>query len=367
MNSKFKISDIDWLMIITLTCILTIGNIYLYSASIKSFHNQIKWIMIGTVVMLSIIKVGYGKFLIIAYPIYLGVVSLLVAVLFLRPHRGAHSWIDLPGFSIQPSELAKVAIILALSRCLMNKRDQFTLKGLVLPIVITMFPVALILKQPDLGTAMVIIPVMLVILFVSGARKTHLLSNILIGLVSAIPMWMFILKQYQKNRILAFISPDKFAAREAYQLIMSIITIGSGGIFGAGWRNGVSNKLGLLPDRHTDFIFVVIAEEGGFIVAGVLLLLFLLFVICGLNTAASTKEPGGRIIATGATALIGIQVIINIGVVEAILPTTGITLPLISYGGSSMLSTFILIGLILSVGNTKTTVFHKETFLGKND
>lgn len=365
-NMKLRISNIDWLMVMCLGGILFIGNIYLMSASEESFYAQLRWVAIGVFLMFTVLHIGYYKLIEYAYPIYTAVLSLLMLVLFMRPHRGAHSWIDLPGFSIQPSELAKVAVILVLSRYLMYKDNQFTIKGILFPIILTLLPVGLILKQPDLGTAMTILPVLFIILFASGARKTHIFANLMLGAASFVPMWMFILKQYQKNRILAFLSPEKYEAREAYQLIMSLIAIGSGAISGAGWREGTSNRLGLLPDRHTDFIFVVVAEEGGFIMAGILILLFLIFIICGLNAASSTREPAGRMLATGATSLIGIQAAINIGVVEAILPTTGITLPLVSYGGSSMLSSFIMIGLILSVGAQRPTILHKETFVGKS-
>ncbi|MHC4870251.1 MAG: rod shape-determining protein RodA [Planctomycetota bacterium] len=367
MAKTFRISNIDWLMIITLIGILAIGNTYLYSASVQSFYTQIKWIILGFLVLITVLQVGYDRMIEYAYSIYFSVILLLIIVLFMRPHRGAQSWIDLPGFSVQPSELAKVAIILALAKYLRNKSNQFTIKGMVIPVIITIIPVALILKQPDLGTAMTILPVLIILLFASGARKSHLFTSLLLGTASLIPMWIFILKQYQKNRILAFLSPEKYEAKEAYQLIMSLIAIGSGGISGAGWREGTSNNLGLLPDRHTDFIFVVVAEEGGFLIAGILLVLFLVFSICGLNAAVSTRDPGGRIVATGATAIISIQAAINIGVVEALLPTTGITLPLVSYGGSSMIASFILIGLILSAGSQNPTVLHRESFLGKDN
>jgi rod shape determining protein RodA len=365
MLSRISVKNIDWVFILATAGILCLGSTYLCSASEQYFAKQVQWIGIGVIAMCSVIVIGYDRLLRLAYPIYAAALALLIVVLFMRPHRGAHSWIDLPGFSIQPSEFAKIAIVLALSKYMMFKENQWTLTGIIPPMIMAMIPVALILKQPDLGTAMTIIPMLFLVMFVSGARKLHLFSALMMGAASAVPMWMFILKTYQKNRILAFLNPVKYEAREAYQLIMSTIAIGSGGFWGSGWGKGTCNTLGLVPDRHTDFIFVVISEEGGMKFAILMVILFTTMVISGLLSALATREPGGRIAAAAATSIIGSQALINMGVVTAILPTTGITLPLVSYGGSSMIATFVLIGIIISVRMHRPTVLHKETFQGK--
>lgn len=356
---------LDWLLILAALTVIAIGCTYLASASPMRFYTQLRWLLLGLIGLGITISIGYENLVRSAYLIYGGTFMLLLAVLFLPARRGAQSWIDLPGFSIQPSELAKIALILVLARHLKFNDNQSTLRGLLVPVLLTLIPTILILKQPDLGSAILFMPAAAVVFFASGARKTHLFGALVLGISAIIPMWMFILKTYQKNRILAFLNPELFESTEAYQLTMAKIAIGTGGITGAGWGEGMCNSLGLIPDRHTDFIFVVIAEEGGLLMAGTLILAQSILVFCGLMAAASTRDPGGRLVGIGAASMIGIQTAINLGVVTGCLPTTGITLPLVSYGGSSMISTFILIGLMLSVGAHRPMVLHGESFLGR--
>ncbi|MHC4885117.1 MAG: FtsW/RodA/SpoVE family cell cycle protein [Planctomycetota bacterium] len=364
-KSGNSLLGLDWLLILSTLAVIAIGCTYLASASQVRFHAQLRWLFLGLVALGITVSIGYEKLVRYAYPLYGGVLALLLVVLQLPAHRGARSWIDLPGFSIQPSELAKIALVLVLARHLKFSENQSTLRGLIAPVVLTLIPTLLILKQPDLGSAMIFMPAAALIFFASGARKTHLFGALGLGIAAAVPMWFFILKGYQKNRILAFLYPDLYESREAYQLIMSKIAIGTGGWAGSGWGEGMCNSLGLIPDRHTDFIFVVIAEEGGLILAGVLIISLALLVLCGLMAGAGTREPGGRLVGIGAASVIGVQAAINLGVVTGCLPTTGITLPLVSYGGSSMISTFVLIGLMLSVGAHRPVVLHGESFLGR--
>lgn len=362
-----RITHVDWLLVLAVTAIVGLGGTYLASASPTAFAAQLRWFAVGGAALLLTALIGYQRLLQHAYAIYATVLGLLVLVLFMRPHRGAHSWIDLPGFSVQPSELAKIALVLVLARHLMYKENQARLRGLLTPVALTLIPVALILKQPDLGTAMTLMPMLFIVLFASGARPGHLAAAAGCGLAAVVPMWLFLLKAYQKARIYAFLDPIRYEAHEAYQLIMSTIAIGSGSWTGMGWGRGSVNTLGLLPDRHTDFIFVVIAEEGGLMRAGLLILLYAVLIFCGFSAALSTREPGGRLVATGATGLLGAQAALNLGVVEALLPTTGITLPLVSYGGSSMVATLVLVGLILSVGASRPAVLHGESFRGQEE
>jgi rod shape determining protein RodA len=361
---RFRLVNVDWLFLVAALGVVAIGATYLASASPSAFLAQVRWIGVGALMLGFTLAVGYERFLRHAYALYAAVMGLLVVVLFTPAIRGAHSWIVLPGVRLQPSELAKIAVVLALARHLMNRETQTTLRGLLAPVALTLAPMALILKQPDLGTAMTLVPVLFVVLFASGARPAHLLGSLAAGAAAAVPMWLFLMKEYQKRRIYAFLAPERYEAREAYQLVMARIGIGSGGWAGAGWGQGDINSLGLLPDRHTDFLFVVVAEEGGLLRAGLLILLYAVLVLCGLGAAMVTREPGGRLVAVGATTVIGAQALINLGVVETLLPTTGITLPLVSYGGSSMVATCILLGLVLSVGASRPTVLHGETFRG---
>jgi len=359
-----SLARIDWLLLLSAAATAGLGLLYLASAGPGHFSAQCVWATVGLLALLVTVMVGYEPLIRYAGLMYLGVLVLLVVVFFLPAHRHAHSWIRLWGFSVQPSELAKIAVVLMLARHLRYKEDQATLKGLLFPAVLVLLPMALILRQPDLGTAALLLPVLVAVLFASGARKAHLAGNILFGAAATVPMWIYLLRPYQKRRILAFLHPQRYEVREAYQLIMSRIAVGSGGLTGAGWGQGRSNSLGLVPDRHTDFIFCVIAEEGGFLRAGLLIALYAVLTLLGLHAAAATRDPGGRLVAVGAATMIGVQAAINIAVTLGLLPTTGITLPLVSYGGSSFLATSVLLGLILSVGATTPPVLHGETFTG---
>ena len=358
---------IDWVLLLATLGVVAVGLPYLHSADPLSFNRQLFWAAAGVAAMIGAMGVDYRILLRSAYGAYALTLALLVLVLLLPDVRGARSWIRLPGvgFNIQPAELAKIALILVLARHLMHRETQVTIRGLVAPFLLTLLPMGLVLKQPDLGSAILLPPLLFAVVFAGGARVFHLAAIAGAGALSAVPLWLYLLKPYQQNRILAFLHPELYEAREAYQLIMSRIAIGSGGLFGEGLRNGRLNELDLLPDKHTDFIFGVIAEEGGFVIAILLLALYLVIVLDGLLIAYHTREPGGRLLAVGCASLIGTQVLINVGVVTALLPTTGITLPLVSYGGSSMVVSFALIGLLLNVGLRRPLVVAGESFTGR--
>lgn len=357
----------DWLVLLTASCIAGIGLYYLKSAGETYYSKQFLWLAGGTLALLFMYVIDYRWVLRQAYFFYAGAMSLLVLVLLLPAKRGAQSWIEVPGtsFNIQPSELMKLCLILVLARNLASKENHATVRGMILPFLLTLIPLALILKQPDLGTGILFPPILCTMVYVSGARIWHLFSVAMAGVCTMPLMWALVMKDYQKDRIRAFLNPEMFSAHEAWQLIQSLIAIGSGGMYGMGWGQGSQNTLDLLPDRHTDFIFGVIAEEGGFAVTATLLGLYLLFVLSGLHVARRCREPGGKLLAVGLTCVIGVQALINVGVVTAILPTTGITLPLISYGGSSLVVTCAMIGLLLNVSASRDILMYPTRFTGQ--
>ncbi len=354
----------DWLVLLTAGVAAGIGLYYLKSAGVSFFNKQLVWLLIGLGAMLTMYLIDYRWLLRQAYSLYLFAMALLVVVLVLPAKRGAQSWIEVPGtdYNLQPSEVMKFCIVLVLARNLMGKENQATVRGMIAPFLLTLIPLGLILKQPDMGTGSLFPPLLCVMVYVSGARLRHLLSVAAAGLAAMPLMWLFVMKAYQKNRIRAFLDPEMYSAREAWQLIQSLIAIGSGGLYGMGWGQGSQNALDLLPDRHTDFIFGVIAEEGGFVMTATLLTAYLLFVLSGLHVARRCREPGGKLIAVGITTVIGVQVLVNVGVVTAILPTTGITLPLISYGGSSMMVSCAMIGLLLNVSASRDILMYPTRF-----
>lgn len=359
---------LDFLIVGVIFAIVAIGLYYLKSVNETYFWKQLTWLGVSVIALIFWLIIDYRWLLRRAYWFYGAAFLLLIIVLLQDAVRGAKSWINLSVFSVQPSEIMKLALIVVLARYLGNRDNQWTIRGLLMPFLLLFLPLILILKQPDLGTGILLPPILFLMLYASGARILHLGTVALAGIISIAPLWIFVLKEYQKNRIRAFIDPELYSAREAWQLIQSLIAIGSGGFYGMGWGEGNQNTLDLLPDKHTDFIFGIIAEEGGFLAAGGLSFLFLLLVLGGLHIARECRDPRAKLIAVGISALIGVQALINIGVVTAVLPTTGITLPLVSYGGTSLLITFSMLGLLLNVGmNNELTLYQNEFTGGKTN
>ncbi|MDR1611372.1 MAG: FtsW/RodA/SpoVE family cell cycle protein [Planctomycetota bacterium] len=352
---KLDLWKFDWFFMIAALAIAALGLPFLKSsATAADFNRQLVWFAISIFAMLFFIAVDFMIWIKYAYWIYAGTVLFLVLVLFLPPINNARSFIRFGPIGMQPSELFKLALIVALARHLGKRDDQRRPRGLIIPFILTLAPLFLILRQPDLGTALTIPPILLAMLWASGARFPHLAATILLGLASAWPLWRYIMRPYQKARILAFLNPENYETAEAYQMLMSLAAIGSGGFMGHGLGNGVITDLDLLPEKHNDFIFGVIAEEGGLAAAGSLILLYLILVLVGLHIAATAGSKFGRLAATGVAASIGWQATLNIFVVTGMFPTTGVTLPLVSYGGSSLLVTFSMIGMALNVSQSGT-------------
>lgn len=341
---------LDWIYLITTLAIIGLGLPFLKSsASDGDFMRQIVWLVIGIAALLFFVMVNFRIWVDKGYWIYAATVFLLIAVLFSTPINNARSYIRFGPVGMQPSELFKLALIIALAHHLGKRDNQHMLHGLIIPFILTLAPLVLILKQPDLGTALTIPPILLAMLWASGARFLHLGSAIFLGLCSLWPLWEFGMRPYQKTRIYAFMQPELYESAEAYQMLMSLTAIGSGGISGQGLGNGVITDLDLLPEKHNDFIFGVIAEEGGMAAAGSMILLFLLFTLIGLHIANNATTKYGRLIAVGVSVIVGWQALLNIFVVTGLFPTTGVTLPLVSYGGSSMVVTCAMVGLVLNV------------------
>jgi rod shape determining protein RodA len=315
------------------------------------FVKQVIWFGIGLAVMTICMLFNYKLLERYATAIYVGCVGLLVWVmLFGKYVGGSRRWLSLGPISLQPSELAKMAVIIVLARYYSKFVTErgFTLSGLRLPILLTLVPAVLILRQPDLGTAgLVVIIAASMTLFVKIERRT--LYLIAAGGLTTVPLVWFFLKGYQKQRILTFIDPDRDPLGTGYHIIQSKIAIGSGALTGKGFLQGTQNALSFLPEQHTDFIFSVLAEEWGFAGSVLLVLTFLVFLIWALNIAHGCREPFGVILSMGITAMLSWQVFINIGMVMGLMPVVGVPLPFISYGGSSLLTTFIGVGILMNV------------------
>ncbi len=315
------------------------------------FSKQIIWLCAGLALMVFSFLFNYKLLDRWGPVIYIFCILLLVAVsLFGKQVGGAQRWLMLGPVSIQPSELVKIAVIIMLSRYYAKvvTPQGINFKRLFLPLVWTLIPFVLIVKQPDLGTAILVLLIAITItLFVKIEKRT------LIGLVSLgmmlIPVVWFFLKGYQKQRILTFLNPDRDPLGTGYHIIQSKIAIGSGMILGKGYLKGSQNTLSFLPEQHTDFIFSVISEEWGFVGAAVMVLLFLLLIVRGLQIANVCKDPFGTILSLGVILMLFWQVIINIGMAMGLMPVVGVPLPLVSYGGSSIMTLMICIGILLNV------------------
>ncbi|QDU38885.1 Peptidoglycan glycosyltransferase MrdB [Maioricimonas rarisocia] len=289
-----------------------------------------------------------------SYPLFGLSLLLLVAVYFFPARNGAHRWIPLGLLDFQPSELAKLAYILALSHYLMFRRNYRRLPGLIVPFAITGLPVVLILREPDLGTSMLFFPVLFSMLFAAGARPRHLCAILLLGAVSLPALWM-VMSAEQKSRITTlFMQEDGGGAPrgDGYHLYQSKQVLALGGRWGSAWEGAtVEDPLAYhLPAAATDFVFCMVGERWGLAGALAVLTIYLVMFGCGLRIADQTDEPFARLVAVGIVALLAAQVVINTGMTVGLAPITGLTLPLMSYGGSSLLMTCIQLGLLVNIG-----------------
>ncbi len=356
---KRLLKDFDKALL-AITFIICIGGLFiLHSATqVKSLpfvesyvFRQISWIALATVLLLLMINISYQKFIDISYALYAINVILLALVLILgRERLGAQRWFAIGDLAFQPSEFIKISFILVLASILGSKRvDLECARGLMLPLISLAVPFVLVLVQPDLGTALLLLPIFFVMMYVGGARVKHLVILVLSGL-AAMPFFWHSLRDYQKQRLLVFLNPNVDPLGAGYTIIQSKIAVGSGGLIGKGWLAGTQNQLNFLPERHTDFIFSVIGEEWGLFGALILILLFFLIVRRSLDIACSTNDMYGKLVAVGIITLLTLQVVINIAMTIGFMPVVGIPLPLVSYGGSSMLTSFIAIALLLNIG-----------------
>ncbi|HET8539407.1 MAG TPA: rod shape-determining protein RodA [Anaeromyxobacter sp.] len=337
-------------------CLLGIWN--LASAS-RTAHapvwiNQTAWMGAGILVAAAVALVDPRAFQRLSWVFYAIVVVLLVLVMFKGKRvMGAQRWLALGPINVQPSELAKLSVALALASFLhvdaQRRKDGYGLFGLVVPLAIILFPAVLVLRQPDLGTALVIVAVGgTQILFAKVRWKTlALLAGVGIG--AAVLVYPH-LKPYQKKRIETFVNPNADALGAGYHAMQSMIAVGSGQGLGKGWGQGTQTNLSFLPEQHTDFIFSVWAEEHGFLGCLLLLGLYFALITSAVDVSASARDRFGNFLAVGVTGMLFWQVVINIGMVVGLLPVVGVTLPLMSYGGSSVVVIFTGIGLLSNVG-----------------
>ncbi len=362
-----KAWQIHWTFVVLICCIAAIGVTMLYSAGNGSFDpwasRHITRFAAGLGVLVAMALIDIRVWLRHAYVLYLLALALLVVVEVAgAAGMGARRWINLGFLTIQPSELMKITIVLALARYFHGSSIEGVgrLRYLIMPLFIVAAPAALVLRQPDLGTALMLVFVSAGLMFLAGVR---IWKFAVVGLaaVTSVPVaWQF-LHDYQKRRVLTFFDPESDPLGGGYHIIQSKIALGSGGLFGKGLLQGTQSHLNFLPEMQTDFIFTMLAEEFGLTGGLVLLALYTLVLIYGIAISARCRSQFGRLVGMGATLTFFLYVFINIAMVTGLIPVVGVPLPLISYGGTAMLTVLVGFGLLMNV------YVHRDVAIGRRD
>jgi rod shape determining protein RodA len=357
MINQRTVASVDLNFLGTAIVLAAIGCMLVYSATFFSdpglgtFKRQILWAALGLILAIILLFVDYHVLFDVAPILYgIGLVLLIYLLVFGRLTANVKSWIHIGAFQFQPAEFMKLFTALMLARYFdSNDRAYLDFRSFLIAMGIIAVPVGLIIIQPDFGTAASFFPLIAVAMFFGGIRPRVWVAMILIVAISMPIGWYFFLKPYQKERLVVFMNPERDPLGSGYQVTQAKIAIGSGGIHGKGFGNGTQGKFGFVPEHHTDFIFAVLGEEWGFIGVSIVLALYLFLVTQALTFAKHARDRGGTFLIISLISFIIFHVLINVSMQIGLLPTTGIPLPLISYGGSSTLMFFMSIGIIANV------------------
>jgi rod shape determining protein RodA len=338
------------LVLAAIGCLLIYSATYFTDPSLQTFRKQMLWVAIGVALMILFVLIDYHVFFDIAPILYVvGIIFLVYLLLWGKVTANVKSWIHIGTFQFQPAEFMKIFTALMLAKYFdSNDRAYLDLRSFAKAIGIIALPVLLILVQPDFGTAASFFPLFAVAMFFGGIRWRIWVLAALV-LIIALPVGWVMLKPYQKDRIVTFLNPDRDPLGKGYQVTQAKIAIGSGGIHGKGFKQGTQAKLEYLPARHTDFIFAVLGEEWGFIGVTIVLGLYLFLIVQALTFAKNARDRGGTFLVICLISFFIFHVLINVSMQIGLLPTTGIPLPLVSYGGSSTMMFLIAIGLMANV------------------
>ncbi|HOM71382.1 MAG TPA: rod shape-determining protein RodA [Armatimonadota bacterium] len=368
MVERRLLKNFDIGLVLLMLAITVYGLVVIYSASRGSgnessvVQKQLMWAIAGLIAFSITVSIDHKSFPRLYNWIYGFNLLLLAAVLVVgQAHKDAQRWLGFGPISVQPSELAKISIIITLAVFLTSQRDKLReFKTFALSFVHIAVPMLFILKQPDLGTSLVIVAIWLGMTFIAGVKIQHLALFLAVMLVVGVIGWNtpYVLKDYQKGRLTSFLNPEKDRLGSGYHLVQSRIAIGSGQVTGKGYLHGTQGQLGFIPENHTDFIFTVAAEEFGFMGAAPLILMYLMLLWKGLLIMSETEDFTGRLIAAGIICMFLFHIFVNIGMTLGIMPITGVPLPLMSYGGSSLLANMIAMGVLVGVGMRR----HKINF-----
>lgn len=378
----------NWPVLVSITVLCALGILSIYSKLPEEGNKQLLFVGIGVAGMASVQTINYLKIGRWTWPLFIFSLLLLLYTivpfthvskddhrpLFVPLRNGAYNWINLGPATLQPVELTKIAFVLAMARYLRFRSNYRNVRGLLAPFALALVPLLLILKQPDLGSALIFIPVLFAMLFAAGAKLRHLFIIAGIGAFLAPVAWFAgpesnlpilkhfptLIKTYQRDRVLGLFSNDPLLAYAKYQQERALVAFGSGGFSGAGPGNIDMGRH--VPESENDMIFALIGEQFGFIGSAATLIAYVILFATGIEIAGNTKEPFGRLIATGIVAMFASQTFLNLMVCLRLAPVTGVTLPFVSYGGSSLVASFLAIGLLLNVGQNRPLVMAREAF-----
>ena len=354
---KKLLKNMDWGVLVCVLLLLGVGLVALFSTTQNTEHvefiKQLQWFAACVPVFILVIVIDYDKILKIAPVFYGASIFLLVLVLFTKPINGASSWFSIGGFSFQPSEFGKIATILFMAYALnllqaKDRKEINKIYKLFIALLIAVVPILLILKEPDYGTATAYLFATVFIIFVSGINKKYIF---LVGLIAAIliPLVYLNLPEHALKRIEVYLNPESDPRGSGYNIIQSKLAIGAGQVLGMGVLQGNQTQLGYLHPKTTDFIFSAIGEEMGFVVAGAIIVIYVVMITKIVYIAKTAKDNIGSYIVIGVAGILCFHMLENIGMTMGLLPITGVPLPFVSYGGSSLLTNFICIGLVLNV------------------
>ena len=359
--------NIEWSILVCTIVLVAIGLFAVYSATmsagLEEFRKQIMWILISVPFLILFTLIDYDSLAKVSPIFYVLTLISLVAVLFTRPISGATSWFDFGSISFQPSEFAKITVILFIALLIsrFKRKDEKSINKITRLLMILMaiaIPLALIVKQPDFGTAVSIMVACVFMLFVGGIHKRYIFIALLIVVIAVPLLYFFVMPEHAKKRIEVFLNPELDPRGSGYNLTQSKIAIGAGQVFGMGFLKGNQTQLGFLYPKSTDFIFSVIGEEMGFVFCAVIIVLYVVLITKSIYVAKTAKDDLGAVIAAGIAGIFFFHMIENIGMTMGLLPITGVPLPFVSYGGSSLLSNFIMIALLLNVsGRRQKAIF----------
>ena len=359
MIDRRLLTNIDWILagLVVTVCLLGIMNIYSATTPYKMvgtayYIKQLYWMLAGMTISMLVCSIDYHLLEDLSYWFYGFLILLLVAVLLVgKRSLGATRWLNLGLFTIQPSELMKIVIVVTFARFFNNFHTVggLTVKDMLFPLGLLAVPALLIMKQPDLGTATLVVLIAISMAFYIGFRWSTIVTFALVTVPFFWFTWAVYMKPYQKNRVLDFINPERSRLGSGYHIIQSKIAVGSGGFWGKGYVKGTQAQLRFLPEQHTDFAFSVFAEEWGFFGTLILLVLYLCLVLWGLNIARRCNDRFGGLLAVGVTAMLFWHTAINIGMVIGLFPVVGVPLPFFSYGGTSMITSMVGVGILQSI------------------